>query len=1133
MSKAKFIQQLLLIPLFLMLYSYAGADEIRKISGTVYDESSKEPLIGVALIIKGTTAGILTNVDGEFVLSTDFDMKGKTLLVSYIGFKTKEIVIEDQQNFKIYLEEQAALLEDVIVIGLATKKQSNMSSASKIRIRGSAREDIALDKPVNNKSKAPRPTTWKRSGLADNSIRLEVGDDDFLPLESAQVTVQVDGFRARVLIDCYFYNNKGNNLEGTFKLKLPNGGSPFYLAFGTSSYLHAMKGENEDKTGKGYYFQKYNLNNFSINYQKPLTVNANSWHNVKEAIIAPKQQAAEAYEATRAKKVDPALMEWGGADMYSCSVYPLFNNTLHRIVIGYDVYLTEGTDFREYILGLPKVKNELKVDIVLSETENTPVEISTKNKPAETGLNRIMYSFTNPKEKEIVIRYDSDKPIMLIQYQKSNDKVAAHNESLAIPYFATSCRVNNLPQQKREDLPETAVFVLDTSLSSDPDKFNIWLKILEELLNSNEQTIKQFALLSFGIDGHWYKNEYLPNNKTNRAELMKYVNNLALEGATNLQKALKMASNPSWLHKDENKAKLLFLLSDGDANWGEIQSREILYEVKSGDPIYTFKTNMEATNISMLDKLSKETGGLALSITGEEEIATLANALQYKTWQIENVEAEGTQDMLIAGNPTEIYDGQKLIFTGRNIPTGFIKLKLKCGKEEKELIFTPYTILESSLVSRIYGQIACSYLEDEGELAKNATIQYSTYYKVPGEYTSLVMLESTWDYKRFGISEDDCHKFIEKNMVTNLLADYNKMSLLSFTNTKIDFIQALEALKINSSQLYLTPEIKMFMNKLPESAFRVNITIQGTAPILKSMQTRKEQASLKEEKIDFDKLYLLTKERKDNPGEWAAMSLASSALEKNAADTQTRHDMAALASNYGFYDDAYFLMKRISDARPSEALPYLKMADALANSNKNQALALIYYYIAINGNWTGDIGNIKEIAAIKAMQYCQNILSKKIEAGDLEVAFANYLYKMAEIKAGTYANITDADILIIVDWNQNQTDIDLHVMEPTGQTCSYKNVTTTIGGRLTKDVRQSYGPEMYVLKNAVPGKYRVILDFYASNSNITTSKPKSYISVYENFGRENQQVTNEIVVLERAKDNTRMQEQVFEIIIAE
>ncbi len=46
--------------------------------------------------------------------------------------------------------------------------------------------------------------------MKDNSIRLQVGENDFLPLEAAQMAVQIDGFRVRVLMDCFFYNDKGN-----------------------------------------------------------------------------------------------------------------------------------------------------------------------------------------------------------------------------------------------------------------------------------------------------------------------------------------------------------------------------------------------------------------------------------------------------------------------------------------------------------------------------------------------------------------------------------------------------------------------------------------------------------------------------------------------------------------------------------------------------------------------------------------------------------------------------------------------------------------------------------------------------------------------------------------------------------
>ena len=85
--------------------------------------------------------------------------------------------------------------------------------------------------------KKEKEKTWKRSKIQPNTTKLSVGDTESLPLKGTQIKVQIDGFRARVLMDLYYYNDNQQQLEGTFKLKLPNEASPYFFAFGETMYI--------------------------------------------------------------------------------------------------------------------------------------------------------------------------------------------------------------------------------------------------------------------------------------------------------------------------------------------------------------------------------------------------------------------------------------------------------------------------------------------------------------------------------------------------------------------------------------------------------------------------------------------------------------------------------------------------------------------------------------------------------------------------------------------------------------------------------------------------------------------------------------------------------------------------------
>ncbi|AZQ61407.1 TonB-dependent receptor [Flammeovirga pectinis] len=85
-----------------------------------------EPLIGVTVLIKGTTTGSTTDFDGKYTLNAK---SGDILVYSYIGYFSREITVGNQSKLNITLEEDAAQLEEVVVVGYGTQKKSEVSSA--------------------------------------------------------------------------------------------------------------------------------------------------------------------------------------------------------------------------------------------------------------------------------------------------------------------------------------------------------------------------------------------------------------------------------------------------------------------------------------------------------------------------------------------------------------------------------------------------------------------------------------------------------------------------------------------------------------------------------------------------------------------------------------------------------------------------------------------------------------------------------------------------------------------------------------------------------------------------------------------------------------------------------------------
>ena len=75
-----------------------------------------------------------------------------------------------------------------------------------------------------------------------------------------------------------------------------------------------------------------------------------------------------------------------------------------------------------------------------------------------------------------------------------------------------------------------------------------------------------------------------------------------------------------------------------------------------------------------------------------------------------------------------------------------------------------------------------------------------------------------------------------------------------------------------------------------------------------------------------------------------------------------------------------------------------------------------------------------------------------------------------------------ADLLVWMGWDTDRTDVDLHVVEPTGEEVYWENRRSgSTGALLSRDFREGYGPECYVCCHAPPGKYTVRAEYYASH----------------------------------------------------
>ena len=123
--KSKSVKKLLIMVLFLLAtVSYLSAQGPVKVSGRITDDL-KEPMLGVSIVEKGTTNGVMSDLNGNYSLSVQ---QGATIVFSYIGFVTQEKkAVAGVMN--IQLKEDTKTLEEVVVVGYGVQKKSSVTGA--------------------------------------------------------------------------------------------------------------------------------------------------------------------------------------------------------------------------------------------------------------------------------------------------------------------------------------------------------------------------------------------------------------------------------------------------------------------------------------------------------------------------------------------------------------------------------------------------------------------------------------------------------------------------------------------------------------------------------------------------------------------------------------------------------------------------------------------------------------------------------------------------------------------------------------------------------------------------------------------------------------------------------------------
>jgi tetratricopeptide (TPR) repeat protein len=205
------------------------------------------------------------------------------------------------------------------------------------------------------------------------------------------------------------------------------------------------------------------------------------------------------------------------------------------------------------------------------------------------------------------------------------------------------------------------------------------------------------------------------------------------------------------------------------------------------------------------------------------------------------------------------------------------------------------------------------------------------------------------------------------------------------------------------------------------------------------------------------------------------------------------------------YEMSIKIFTEIKDLRPEEPQSYRDLALAYTK-NKQYQKALDMHLHILNRKW----GRFEEIKEVVFNEFNWLIA---LHGKDLDLSEVNK----------DYIKSMPLDIRISIDWSSNNNDIDLWVVDPNGEKCYYKNRFTKIGGKLSKDFTQGYGPEEFSIKKAKRGFYTIYVNYYSESRQSITGPVTVYAELITHYGTDKQKTERIAIQLENDSSKKTVQ----------
>ncbi len=182
------------------------------------------------------------------------------------------------------------------------------------------------------------------------------------------------------------------------------------------------------------------------------------------------------------------------------------------------------------------------------------------------------------------------------------------------------------------------------------------------------------------------------------------------------------------------------------------------------------------------------------------------------------------------------------------------------------------------------------------------------------------------------------------------------------------------------------------------------------------------------------------------------------------------------------------IFEEVLELRKEEPQSYRDLALVLGRMGEYRRAVELLYEVVLKP-WDGRFPEIEVIA----IEELNSLVVKAKKAGISDFKVDSRLLKPV-----------DVDLRIVMTWDADQTDMDLWVVEPSGEKAYYGYPRTGTGGLVSRDFTQGYGPEEYMVRKARTGMYEIQTNFFGSSSQKVAGAVTLQVDIFTNFGRDDE-----------------------------